>query len=741
MGVFGDWAEKYYESGYIVCPIDPETKACRISSWNSIFVKDMSVEDLSFYADKYNHWDIGLVCGTASGVAAVDFDWVGEHHQIYERMILGILPPSPVEKTGGKKWTKFYKNHESLKLKHIKWQKTERNFLDIISDGPGYTVIPPSSHSAGNKYRWTTDTSLLDVSHEDLPVITEREVALIEDIAKLDLTIVHESAQRKSNRSDYLFGACLRLSDLAISLDALISDVMELDKKIHANNPRGPYFSDVKYRRTKTAEQFARYEVSRWTAYKTRHKAKSGVVWDIGANINYPTKGNNFYTRHPKLGRDGLELHDNDGNIIYTERPDYDGMACYLKDELGLKSMDGVAYIYNGKNHETLSELGLKKIVSDLLGSKYNPATARNFTDAVRTKCYVAQDSLNEDTGFLNMNNGILDISRRELIPHTKSIFFKYHLETDYNRGATCPRWLEFLNFIFQGSSDLISASQEIFGYCIQGGNPWLHKAFFLYGSGRNGKSTWLDTLVSLVGESNRSAVPLSGLIKPFSVVMADGKLVNAVSEGETRDLSSEAFKSACSGDTLVAAHKGKPEFAMPWTARMIVSLNNLPNFRDSSVGNIERAYIIPFDRYIKPEERDREIKNKIRKELPGILNWSLDGLDRLLARGRLLELPSQTSVMEEYKENSDTTYEWFKEWVKPSATANRHRIGVYYAHYVNWTRDAGRFPVHKNIFVKNINAHMKTHFNTPCHSRIDGKLVIESFSIITASSGNNIDF
>lgn len=738
MGVFGDWAEKYWDRGLITLPIDPETKACRIKNWQLIFTKDITEEILAQYVSEYGHWDIGLVCGKASGIVAADFDWVGDYHLIYERMVLGVLPPTPAVKTGLKKWTRFYRNHESLKLRHIKWQDTPQNFFDLIGDGPGYTVLPPSRHSEGCNYKWATPEGLLDIDFSDLPILTSKEVDSIGEIARIDIDIIHTLAGQRAQRVERLFGLFWRTSDVAENMDALVNKMLASDVELHGKDIKGPYFSDLKYRKSKSAEEFARYEITRWVSYKTRMKAKTGVVWEVGANIDYPTKGNNFYLKVQKY-KDG-EPVTKDGEPVLIEKPDYEGMAKYMRDEKGVLTSDGVSYVYNGKNHDTLSDLDLKKRVNDLLGDRYNPSSAKNFSEAVRTKCFVQQSAFQNASGFLNMNNGILDISRRELMPHSKNTFFKYHLSTDFNPSVTCPRWLEFMDFVFEGNRELIDASQEIFGYCIQGGSPWLHKAFFLYGGGRNGKSTWLDTLVALIGDHNRSAVPLSGLVKPFSVVMADGKLINAVSEGESRELSSEAFKAACSGDTLIAAHKGKPEFAMPWTARMVISLNTLPNFRDTSVGSMERAYVIPFNRYIKPGERDVTIKDKLSAELSGILNWSLDGLDRLIKRGRLPEIEAQKDAMEEYKENSDTVYEWFKEWVKASDATTKFMPGVYYKHYKEWTLTRGRFANQKGIFVKNLMRYLKTHFNLTCQTAPNNKTQVEGFVKIMANTNGYIE-
>lgn len=733
MGVFGDWANRYFEAGYIVLPIDPGTKACTIGGWNTIFTKDMDEDTLEQYIKSHGHWDIGLVCGSASGVDACDLDWEGEHHSIFESAVLGILPPSPSEKRGKSKWTKFYRHNPDLKLRHF-FRVVDGNrvgFFDYISDGPGYTILPPSRHSEGCNYRWSAE-SLLDLNKDDLPMITERELNAIESLAEISNEHIHATTVAKSKRHNVIFGFVWKHSDVSPDMDTLIEDTYQFDQIKFKDDPKGPYFHDEKYRKRDAPKAFCAKTVERFVEYKIKYKLKKGVNWEVGCDQDYPTKADQFYFREEKIDKNGELVTDAAGNPTYTFKPDYDGMSKYFREVYGLVTTDGVSYIYNGKNHDYISDLELKNRVTRLLDFRYNPTSSKNFTEAVKTKCF-SKSSTDNTPGYLNLSNCVLKIKGRETFPHSKKHFFKYCLATGFDPKAECPRWLEFLNFVFEGNQDLVDASQEIFGYCLQGGDPWLHKAFFLYGDGRNGKSTWLETLQFLVGLENCSAVPLSGLVKPFSVVMADGKLINAVSEGESRDLSSEAFKSACSGDFLIAAHKGKPEFAMRWTARLVVSLNNLPNFRDSSAGNIERFYALPFNRYIAEHERDPNIKTKLREELPGILNWALNGLDRLLERGHLPKVEAQTQVIEEYKRNVDSVYQWANEYVHPNENENRYQVGDFYPHYVAWCKGEGRYALAKNSFCRGVIKSIKAKNIPTVQTYSTGKQVILTRCYISA--------
>lgn len=363
----------------------------------------------------------------------------------------------------------------------------------------------------------------------------------------------------------------------------------------------------------------------------------------------FPTLKTNFY--HKFVDEKGCE----------RKTPDYLGLAQYFSDELKLLSSDGVMYIYDDGQYSQVSPLGLKHRILRVSNFEVRAEHLDRFANHVRAVAFKSQ-GMRPPSGLVNLANGVLAIKEGKLLPHSSDYFFKYKLDHVYNPNAQCPKWLEFLDFVFEGNQELINLSAQIFGYAVLGGEPFLHKAFLLYGDGRNGKSTWLDVLTSLLGKANVSSVSMSMLDKPFSVVSLDGKLANIKGESPNDVINSEAFKSAVGGEFLTAAHKGLPEYDLKIDARLFFAANDLPKFHDTTMGAFSKLCIIPFDRFIKPSERLPAYSHELIKEMSGILNWALGGLKELLKTGALPEVFAIEGVMEEYRIESDSVFAWSKE-------------------------------------------------------------------------------
>ncbi len=413
--------------------------------------------------------------------------------------------------------------------------------------------------------------------------------------------------------------------------------------------------------------------------------------------IKYPTKTAGFYKTTTENGK-------------IKSFPDFDGLAFYLQNEFGLKSSPSFAYIFDETHYRVISLMELKNKIDQLTNGFRGPGIVSEFYQAVSYKTFCPDGDFLEPDGFINLANGVLDVNMGKLLPRDKTWFFRYVLPHDYDPTAKCPNWFKFLDFVFEGNQELSDLSAEIFGYVLSGGKPWLHKAFFLDGSGRNGKSTWLEALKLLIGKDNYSSVPMCNLGKPFSVVMADGKLANIVGELEGKDLSSELFKIAVGGEELTAAHKNKPEYKMEFLAKMVFAMNNPPQFKDSSAGNYEKLCILPFKRYIEEKDRDASVINRIRPEMSGILNWALAGLERLRERGRLPSVDSVRETLVEYRTANDAVFQWCEEFVRigDAAGENSYVIGAFYPHYREWCKSEGRFSVSKNWFCRSLTRELK---------------------------------
>lgn len=412
----------------------------------------------------------------------------------------------------------------------------------------------------------------------------------------------------------------------------------------------------------------------------------------------FPTKNDGFFKK----------IHTKDG-LQWV--PDYHGLACYMRDEFKVLSTDAFTYIHEDGFYQYAERGYLASIIDKLTLGKLKPTQINQFIQMIMAKTNQKNIALKSTDGFMNLKNGILNIKDKKLIGHSPHYFFKYKLPHSYNAESQCPRFMEFLDYIFEGNLDYIEATAEIFGYCILGGHPFLHKAIILYGEGRNGKSTWLDILKCLLGNQNVSAVSLANLIKPFSVVNLDGKLANITDETPSDQINAEVFKAATAGGCLTAAHKGKPEYEFNCNARFLFASNKMPHFNESTIGLKERLYFVRFERFIEESKRDSTFKTLImNEEMSGIINFAIRGLDRLMLRNQLPQTAGNKETMDEFKLESDSVYEFFKSRLVVDVRAGEIvPLQTLYSSYDAYCRSSGRKSVSKNLFSRRIESHLKT--------------------------------
>lgn len=344
--------------------------------------------------------------------------------------------------------------------------------------------------------------------------------------------------------------------------------------------------------------------------------------------------------------------------------PMYEEMAQWCFDNRNLCFTDKEQLKYDGKKWEWMDKVELGSLVRKWNKGYLKPAHLDNFVKQLRIACFTKELGIDPELshGHLNVANGLVKISTGELLPHDYRMRFRYCSPIVYDPKAECPRWEQFLLDTFDQNLELVDLAQRLFGYVLIGGRPFLHKAFVLYGSGRNGKSTFLDVLRAVIGKDAYSTVSMAKLDKEFSLVNLEGKLANIVEETPNEAINSEVFKTLVGGGETTVAHKGFDEYQLRVDARFVFACNDYPVFKDKSVGLEERLVFIPFDRYIAEEDRDTEILDKLYTELPGILNFALQGA-KIMAKSRTI--PKYVSIAdskERFRMESDPVYAWCKD-------------------------------------------------------------------------------
>lgn len=426
------------------------------------------------------------------------------------------------------------------------------------------------------------------------------------------------------------------------------------------------------------------------------------------------------------------------GEIKYWKNePEYYKLAEYIIEKFSLMTDDSYRLMYQNNCYSHVSKNQLLNLICDYTLDKAKPGEVDNFFKIIIAKAFKARIDIEEPYRKINLRNGVYDLEKNELLPHSKDHFFRYCLDHEYKEGATCPNFEKYLNFVLE-DRDLIRLTAQMFGYVLMGGDPIAHRAFLLYGDGRNGKSTLLDTMRYLIGEVNSASVSMKFLDKPFSTVQMDGKLANIVEESPTT-IDAEAFKNIVGGGRVTASYKGKDEFQMKINARLIFACNSLPTFKDATSGINDRLIIIPFDRYIKPEERDTSIKDKIFSEISGVLNWAIRGYNDLKQNNfKFIETEKTKKALIEYREETDSTYAWCKENIEKTDMVEAYvSCKIAYDAYVYDTRADGLNPMGKRKFLTRMRSFMLSEFNLRAETglkRIKGDVSRVFFKIICKS-------
>jgi len=305
---------------------------------------------------------------------------------------------------------------------------------------------------------------------------------------------------------------------------------------------------------------------------------------------------------------------------------------------------------------------------------------------------------------FLCMDNGLLNLQTLELIPHTPNYFSLVQLPYQYDPNAPCPGFELFLQDIMLGRQGYVDLLQEFVGYLFR---PDLREQKFLLcvGEGANGKGVLFDIVQSLVGVENCSQVPLMRFGERFALYSTIGKVVNLTHES-SRILEDEAenmLKSYVAGDRLTVDRKNRDPVEIKPTAKLMIATNSLPRFGDKTQAIWRRIELVPFGLVI---EEKLQIKNKaelLKKELPGILNWALQGLKRLNEKGFTIP-DGQKELMEEYRRDADPARAFLLDHYEDSLNGTYVSCAEVYSEYKSYCETNGYKPMSESPFGKHVN-------------------------------------
>lgn len=253
---------------------------------------------------------------------------------------------------------------------------------------------------------------------------------------------------------------------------------------------------------------------------------------------------------------------------------------------------------------------------------------------------------------LIAVRNGLLHIPSRDLLPHDPRFFTACSVDVTFDPGAPPPNtWFKFLHDAFPDDQESIDALQQWFGYLLTQ-DTTQQKALICVGPKRCGKGTIARVLRALLGEHNCAGPTLRQLGEQFGQQGLIGRSLAVISDARVSgkaDLQgvSETFLRITGEDAISVERKGKADWVGKLTTRFVLMTNILPGIVDAGGAVASRFIVLKFSQSFFGRE-DTKLTDKLMAELPGILNWSLDGLAMLNERGAFIQPLAGVAAVDE---------------------------------------------------------------------------------------------
>lgn len=324
----------------------------------------------------------------------------------------------------------------------------------------------------------------------------------------------------------------------------------------------------------------------------------------------------------------------------------------------------------------------------------------------------ITGDEWDRDPWSLAVENGVIDLQAGTFRPGTPGDYLKTYAPTPWEGcDAPCFTWEACLESTFGGDGELVAFTSRLAGYAITGKTT---EAVFplLWGSGRNGKTVFLQALADVLGPDLAGPVESELLLEsrwtrqsggPSSdLLYLRGRRLAWVSEtNENRRLNAGKVKLFTGGDFITGrAPYAARQTTFKATHKFFMLTNHRPKADATDDALWRRVLLIPFERIFvpdpdpaKPQERlaDLDLAEKLKAERPGILAWLVKGCIAWQREG--LNPPRTVlAATREYKDAEDTIKTFLEECCAEGPTRTV-RAGALFEAFKKWAEENGERP------------------------------------------------
>lgn len=403
------------------------------------------------------------------------------------------------------------------------------------------------------------------------------------------------------------------------------------------------------------------------------------------------------------------------------------GVAAYLRG-IAPDDRDGVERWMEGlRAADSLIDLGKRKLASDAVAAwaRTSEGGGKISTVAALAKSFpmiaVKPDDFDRDRMAVNVANGTLRLTRRNekrkpedieagksewhttgyklrLDKHDRADLLTKVADVAYKPSATCPEYDAFI--VRMQPDEAMRRFIHQWGGLSLTGDTGEQKLAFFYGSGRNGKGTWVETVAHIAGDYAGS-IPIESFLQAGpgkrgdqatpDIARLPGVRFLRVSEPAKDAVLNEGLVKQVTGeDPVDARHLNKGFFTFLPQFKMTISGNNKPGVKDTSDGIWRRMQLVPWEQQVSEEEADVKLKDKLRAEASGILNRLLEGLCDWRANG-LVRPDAVKEATQAYRDQSDELGRFLSACCETGGDPKvvRCKVSELYALYEAWSKQS----------------------------------------------------
>lgn len=669
-----EYAKAYDKLGWVVMPIKPNDKRPIIKNWSKIQSND---ETLDKFKDTSN---IGIIMGATSNIVCIDVDvknadGIATLERLEEQ--LGELPQTVMSETPSGGIHYYFKY-----VKGIRNRKNVGEGIDIQADGT-QTVEAPSQID-GTYYEWVNSPFEYEIA--ELP--QKWKQYLCEEVDEDTLLLSNKPFEAPSEVEE---GG--RNNTLASYVGSLLGKKLKKATVLK---------KALKYNEESCNPPLDEDEVK--TIVDSMIKTdKTNKANNVEKSINESKLDS---SNEDDLKVDWISF-DETGTVNINDKK----FAEWYVKRNELYCINDRFYTRYGQISDNEFRNNIHNIIGGIITTRLS-AKVESLLASVKNEAFTKLDA--PDKYKVQFDNISFDV-RHGKLEECDTFFTLHQIPHNYDAKADCPKFKRFINNLFYEED--ISVIQEYLGYCLVP-NTLAQTALFIVGEGGEGKSRITILMEHIIGHDNVVIGDFIGLQDKFSTASLDKQMMFI-----DDDLSLEAlddtsnFKKIVTAETTMEVEpKGKPKYKTKLYSRILCCGNGAIQSKfDRSDGFYRRLLISKVKpvHYAKP---DRTLSDQLDQEIPGIINWLLEGLCRVVRNGFIIEPSARmTQELQSVRDSSDTIQLFMSDEQFIEYTGDKDdkvSIKQLYDAYESWCQDNNYLVIHKNTFGKVIRKTYKANLS-----------------------------